>query len=105
VLGRLFGRRPPAEEPPPDAKPSLWARIKAFFVATWNWTILLAAIAGLLLCLRLTVEFWTLARAATDVGGLLLYWALTAACTAGALFLVWQVGHGVRYLRHRRRKG
>ena len=104
MLGRLFGRKEPAEEPPEEPKPGLWDRIKAFFVWLWNWTILLAAIAGFFLCLRLTYGFWASAREATDTDTILLFGAMAVAGVGGAIFLAWQSWRGIRYIRHRRRQ-
>ena len=103
MLSRLFGRKPPAEEPSQDPEPGLWERIKAFFVLLWNWTILLAAIAGFLLCLRLTYGFWQTAMETPDTDTTLLFGAMAVAAIAGAAFLGWQSWRGIRYLRHRRR--
>ena len=88
-----------------DTKPGLWDRIKAFFLLVWNWTILLAAIAGFLLCLRLTYVFSRNAWESTDAVTTLLFAGGAATCLAGVAFLGWQSWRGIRYLRYRRRQG
>ncbi len=107
MLGRLFGRRPPPEVQPPapeTPEPGLWQRIKVFFGWVWHWTILLAAIAGFLLCLRLTYGFWETARDSTDTDTTLLFGAMAVAGFAGAIFLGWQSWRGIEYIRHHRRR-
>lgn len=91
----------PAEATP--ANPSLWLRIKAFFVAGWNWTILLAAIVGAIVCVRLTIGFWSSAEELQGGNEPLFFRLMAGAAAAAAVFLLWQVGRGVRYLWHRRR--
>ena len=108
MLSRLFGRRPPAEEPTPpseDAKPGPWDRIKAFFVAVWNWTILLGAVVGLIICARLSYVFVKSAWISTDTGSTLWFAGLAVLGLAGTVFLGWQSWRGIRYIRHRRRGG
>lgn len=82
-----------------------WDKVKAFFVALWNWTILLAAIAGLLVCARLTYVFSRSAWESTDFVTSLLFAGGAAAGLAGVAFLGWQSWRGIRYIRHRRRQG
>ncbi len=106
MLGRLFGRKSPADaSPSEEPKPGLWDRVKTLFIGLWNWTILLAAIAGFLICLRLTYGFWATASEATDTDTVLLFGAMAAAGLAGTVFLGWQCWRGIRYLRHRQRRG
>lgn len=108
MLSRLFGRKPPEEEESPpaaeDAEPGLGARIKAFFVAVWNWTILIGAIVGLIICARLTYVFTRSAWNSADLGTTLWFAGLAVLGLAGTVFLGWQSWHGIRYFRHRRRQ-
>ena len=100
MLGRLFRRRTAAAAGP--AKPGLGARIRGFFVALWNWTILLAAIVGMLVCARLAVGFWMTGSESVDIGTTLGFGAMAVAAALAAAFLAWQSWRGIRYLRHRR---
>ncbi len=107
MLNRLFRRQPPAEDPPPgeaqSAKPGLWDCIKGFFVALWNWMILLFAIAAMLLFIRLAFVSWNSATTAADTGTILIFGGLGVGSVAASGFLAWQVWRGARYLMHRRR--
>ena len=107
MLNRLFGRRPPAEEEAPapaeQVKPGLRDRIKGFFVALWNWMILLFAIAAMLLFIRLAFVSWNSATTAADTGTIMIFGGLGVGSVAASGFLAWQVWRGARYLMHRRR--
>ena len=94
----------PAEPSEPDADPGLGARIKAFLVGFWNWTILIGAIVGLIVCVRLTYVFTQHALASTDLVTTLWFAALAIAGLAGAVFLAWQCWRGIVYVRHQRRQ-
>jgi len=102
LLNRLFRRQPPDEAQ--SAKPGLRGRIKGVFVALWNWTILLFAIAAMLLFIRLAFVSWTSAAAAADTGTIMIFSGLGVGSVAAGVFLAWQVWRGARYLWHRRRR-
>ena len=110
MLGRLFRRKTaaddhaPAAAGTPPAKPFLGDRIKAFFVAVWIWAILLAAIAGAVICARLAVGFWSSAEDLPSGGEAFFFRLMAGTSAAAAVFLGWQVGQGVRYLWHRRQE-
>lgn len=73
-------------------------------MAAWNWIILLAAIAAALVCARLTLYFWVSAGSTSEDGVEVAFNVLAGALAAFAVvYLAWQIWHGVRYFRHRRR--
>ena len=94
----------PEDPSEPDAKPGLGVRIKAFLVGFWNWTILLGAIIGLIVCVRLTYVFTQHALASTDLVTTLWFAGLAIAGLAGTIFLAWQSWRGILYVRHQRRQ-
>ncbi len=110
MFGRLFRRKTVVDEKAPDsadtppAKPTLWQRITAFFVAFWNRIILLAAVIGAVICVRLAIGFWSTAEELQGGNEPLLFRLMAGAAAAAAVFLFWQVGRGARYLWHRRRQ-
>ena len=101
---RRSRRKSRAEEQPAAApdKPGWRERIKAFFVAVWNWGILLAAIAGAAIFGRMTVGIWATADSLPGAEALL-FRLLAGGSAVVAVFLAWQCWRGLRYQWHRRR--
>ncbi len=95
----------PEDRSEPDANPGLGARITAFFIAFWNWTILLGAIVGFLVCARLSYVFVKSAWESTDLGTTLWFAGMAVLGLAATVFLAWQSWRGIRYVWYRRRQG
>ena len=100
MLRRLLGRKTKTAPPERKARPGLLDRIKAFFLAIWNWTILMAAGTGLLLCLRLAYEAW---KGVSEVTGseIIPFALMLLGCLLGAGVLAWQIWRGIQYVRRR----